>query len=212
AVEGEAVLDPLLVALADEVQISERAADVLQAGDREAIGAHDLSVEPSVEGQALAAALPVQASFPVGHRLRALEPVLAEIDQEVELALHIQLALHLVDPEQETPALGLQAEIRVHRAFRDGGECAEFHQAVILHDVRDFSLAECGVDCHPVSAPVLTLWNIARNGLATLTSWGSRCQEKSIGRSLKRPEQFSLPPSPRCGGTSAPPGTCCSAA
>src|SRR5262249_60906278 len=111
SVVEESVRDPPRVARADEVQVGERAADVLQARAREAIGPHDLPVEPPVEGQALAAALPVQPSLPVGHRLGALEPVLAEIDQQVELALHVQLALHLVDPEQETTALGLEAEI-----------------------------------------------------------------------------------------------------
>src|SRR4029077_14409998 len=85
AIVVEPVLDALLVALADQVQIGERAADVLQARDREAIGTHDLPVQPPVQRHALAVTLAVQATLPVREGLRALEAVLAEVDQQVEL-------------------------------------------------------------------------------------------------------------------------------
>src|SRR5690349_20437680 len=86
-VEAEAVLDTLLVALADRVQVRERAPDALELRARHAVGAERMAVVPAVDGETLPGVLAIVASLAVRERLRAREAVLAEEEEEVELAL-----------------------------------------------------------------------------------------------------------------------------
>src|SRR5437667_81543 len=85
--EAEAVLDPLLVALADGVQIGEHASDVLELRGADALRAQHVAVVIAVDGEALAARLAVMVSLAVGERLRAREAVLAGAWAELRLAL-----------------------------------------------------------------------------------------------------------------------------
>src|SRR5262245_54083697 len=193
AIVCEAVLDAFLVALADQVEIGEGAADVLEPDGGQALRGDDLAVLPAVDRDALPAALAVPAPLPVGDGLGAGKAVLAQVDQQIELALHVELTLDLVDPEDMAAAGRLQAVVRVHRAMRDRRHRRESHEGVILHDVGEFWLAEFGVHGHQnvtlLSNAALTLWNFARIGLATVTLPPSRCQQKNIGRSLERGAQ-----------------------
>src|SRR5262245_17729604 len=66
ALEGEAVVDALLVALADGVQVGEHAADRFELRGVKAGGIGDVSVDPAIDRETLAARLAVQPSLPVG--------------------------------------------------------------------------------------------------------------------------------------------------
>src|SRR5581483_2661181 len=124
ALEAEAVVDRLLVVPPDRVQLREDAAGVFELGEREPLRAHRLPVDPPVDRQALAPRLAVVAPLAVGDRLRAGKAVPAQEEQQLELPLDVELALHLVDAQQVTPPGGLEQVVRVDRSGGDavGGE------------------------------------------------------------------------------------------
>src|SRR5581483_1246471 len=130
-----------------------RAADVLQLAGADALRPERVTVVVLVDRETLAADLAVVALLAVGERVRALEAVLTEEEEEIELALHVELALHLVDTEQMLPARGLEQVRRVDGAGGDSAPRVQFDEAVVLDDLGEFALIEHSVNGHLSPSP-----------------------------------------------------------
>src|SRR5262249_1178896 len=153
ALEAEAVLDALLVAFADGVEVGERVPDVLELAGRDAIGTEDVAVVVAIHREALATRLAVVAPLPVGQRLRTGEVVLAEEEQQIELALHLELALPLVDAQQMTSARRLEQVRRVDGPVGDAARGVQTDEAVVLDDLGELPLIEHSVNGHLRPSP-----------------------------------------------------------
>src|SRR5205085_12262708 len=100
-------------ALADDVEVGEDAAGVLDLAERQVRRLARVTINKLVEGETLAAELAVLASLAIDDQLRTREAVLAQVEEEIDLTLHLDLALHFVDLE-EIPAFGgIQPVVRV---------------------------------------------------------------------------------------------------
>src|SRR5439155_10271592 len=148
AVVAEAVVDTLLVALADGVEVCEHAADVLDLRRREACGGHGVAFDVAVEREALAAHFAVMPAFAIGERLRAGEAVFAQEEQEIELALHLEFALHLVDAEQMFSAYGIEQIRGVDGSRSDSARRVELRETVVLDNFSELARSELGVNGH----------------------------------------------------------------
>ena len=67
----------------------------------------------------------------VNNQLRAGKPVLAEEEQEVDLPLDLDLALHLVDLEEIPTLRGVEAVVGVDRPFGDLARSGDPRKPVI---------------------------------------------------------------------------------
>src|SRR6185503_11828528 len=108
AIVAESVFDPLLVLLAERVQLGEEASRLLEPLVRQPLDGDDTAFDVAVERDALATELVVVATLAVGYGLRAGEAELAKKEEQIELALHVELALHLVDAQEMLPARRLE--------------------------------------------------------------------------------------------------------
>src|SRR5262249_34495130 len=82
ALVAEAVVDPLLVALADGVQVRQHATDGLEPSARETRRRQRVAVDVAVDREALAVDLAVVAALAIGERMRTREVVLAEEEEQ----------------------------------------------------------------------------------------------------------------------------------
>src|SRR6185295_3094866 len=136
ALEAEAVVDALLGSLADDVQIGEHAPRVLDLTERQVGGATRVAVDELVERQALAAELAILAALPIDDELRARKAVIAEIEEAVDLALDLDLALHFIDLEEEPPLRRVESIVRVDGAGGDAGRGLQLAESIVLSKLR----------------------------------------------------------------------------
>src|SRR5262249_45636915 len=139
----------LLVGATDLMELRERAAGLLEAVGGEAICRDHMAVDPAIERHPLAADLAIEATVAIGDRLRTCEAGFAGEEQEVDLALHVELALHLVDAQQMLAARGLEHEVGVDRAGRDPTRAGQTDESVVADDLVEHRALEYRVHRHP---------------------------------------------------------------
>src|SRR5262249_20530768 len=137
ALEAEPVVDAFLVSLTDEVKRGELASDVLELVHRELARIESITFDMSIERNAFAAELPIVPSLAIRQRLRARERMFAKEHEKIDLALHFELALHLVDLEEELPPRGVEQVVSVDRAARYAVAQQELAEPVVLYDLRE---------------------------------------------------------------------------
>src|SRR5262249_4505419 len=102
-----------------------------------------------------AAELAILPSFAIRQRLRARERMFAKEHEKIDLALHFELALHLVDLEEELPPRGVEQVVSVDRAARYAVAQQELAEPVVLYDLRELFTIDQGVDGHRILPPHL---------------------------------------------------------
>src|SRR5208282_3693552 len=119
SLEAEAIVDALLVALADHMQLREHAAGGLELARTQPLGGHDPALLVFVYRDALGAEVAIEAALAILQRVGARESVLAQKAEQIDLAPKLVLAFDLVDPGQELSLGGLKQVIGVDRALAD---------------------------------------------------------------------------------------------
>src|SRR4029453_17037478 len=88
-------------------------------------------IDVAVDRELLAGPIVTVATAAIGQRDRAGKSVFAKKEQQIKLALDLDLTLHFVDLYNELPAHRLQQVVRVDRTFPNGSDAQYFWQPVI---------------------------------------------------------------------------------
>ena len=136
------------------MQVGQDTADIFQLGGGQIVWHDAVAVNVPIERHLLPVPIAAVAAATVGQRYRTRKTVLAEEKEQIELTLHFDLALHLVDFDDELPTHRLEQVVRVDGPLTNRPDAQYFWQSVLDGERVGLFFGQVGVCGHLVEKRV----------------------------------------------------------